>query len=426
MDQTYTNLLKKIPKGLVYRPPQADHWQLGGVTGIKGDPLTDGHWIAAGHIPAGENQENSYLDSEDCAAFGYNNRLEILWHRLYGTWRNFSDRWIGIVANTDPDFGNDPHTIAEAGRHFGLVNESDLPFDDNVKSLAQFYSPKPPTRDLLEKGKTFLRQYTPNHDWVNSDPQSLKDALKYSPIGVSVCAWYRDENGFYYFPPGMMPNHDTTLVDYVDGGNWVVFDSYPDETGSYLKRIRWDVVFPYKSKRYWIGPGTDEQVSLIKQILNLFARILQIDSVIVANKIKQQNNPPIQPIASPAPVVQQQVYDFSNHDVARHSVRVICDEEKLDYETKNILTACLEVESGLNNKVSPCENKDKQGRVWSRDWGICQINDWFHIGEKKDFPSVEYVLANPEKCVRWMAKLFKAGQMSLWSSYVSGAYLKHL
>lgn len=124
-------------------------------------------------------------------------------------------------------------------------------------------------------------------------------------------------------------------------------------------------------------------------------------------------------------------------DNSRHSVRVICDnlgmplvptfnvDGKL-HLLKDVLCACIQVESGFNNNVKPHLNIDKTGRVWSRDWGICQVNDYWHIGAGKDFPSVDYVIANPDLVVAWMGKAFIGNQMNLWSSYTSGAFKKYL
>ncbi len=105
-----------------------------------------------------------------------------------------------------------------------------------------------------------------------------------------------------------------------------------------------------------------------------------------------------------------------------HGTRVLCDNAGLTYDEKNILCACIFQESRFNNNAK-CENKDKAGKVWSTDWGICQINDYWHIGPHKDFPSVQYVLDNPDKAVQWMIDYYQRnGNLNAWVSYSSGAY----
>lgn len=117
-------------------------------------------------------------------------------------------------------------------------------------------------------------------------------------------------------------------------------------------------------------------------------------------------------------------YLWDNFANSRHSVRVICDEEKLTLQEKNLICAVIQQESNFNNRAK-CENK-KSGKVWSTDWGICQINDHYHIGIGKSFPSVEYVLSNPDKVVRFMIKMYRAGRLNLWVAFSSGAYKKFL
>ena len=147
---------------------------------------------------------------------------------------------------------------------------------------------------------------------------------------------------------------------------------------------------------------------------------------------------PQQPPAPPTPPAAP-VYLWDTHDDARHSVRLICDEEGLPltptvlidgklYLEKDVVCACIEQESHFLTNPKPNQNKDpKTGAVWSTDYGIVQVNDHFHIGPGKDFPSVEYVIANPEACVRWMVRIMKAtGKLQPWSSYTTGAFKKYL
>lgn len=121
---------------------------------------------------------------------------------------------------------------------------------------------------------------------------------------------------------------------------------------------------------------------------------------------------------------------------AKHAVRVICDLEGLPvtptfnvngtlYLLKDVLCACVQVESAfLIDAVH--FNRDPRGNVISTDYGICQINDYWNIGPNKPFSSSQYVLANPQECVEWMAKKFLAGQQTLWASFTSGLYKKYL
>lgn len=124
------------------------------------------------------------------------------------------------------------------------------------------------------------------------------------------------------------------------------------------------------------------------------------------------------------------MYDFSTPQASFHSTRVICDEEGLTYAQKNIVCECIYQESTFLNYRSPGVpvtngNKDKTGKVWSTDFGICQVNDYFNIGPGKPFASVNYVMQHPDEVVRWMVRIMKkTGKLQPWSSYTTGAYKK--
>lgn len=107
----------------------------------------------------------------------------------------------------------------------------------------------------------------------------------------------------------------------------------------------------------------------------------------------------------------------------RHNVRVIADLEGLTTQQKIDLSSTVHCESNYN--PSCVHPNIVNGAVSSTDYGICQINDYWHIGPGKDFPSSQYVLQNPEACVRWMARQFKAGNARAWVCYLKGMYLNY-
>lgn len=189
-------------------------------------------------------------------------------------------------------------------------------------------------------------------------------------------------------------------------------------------------------------------INIFKALWNLFTAWLSkrlTQAPIVAPVIVEEASQPVHQIeeeGTPPPPAPAPEYLFDTPQNSRHSIRVICDEEGLplvptfkvserQYLLKDILCACIEQESRFYNvlpsgKPTTHPNLSKSGKLLSTDWGICQVNDYYHIGIGKSFPSVEYVMNNPDKVVRWMARLFKAGKMNLWSSFVSGAYEKYL
>ena len=130
------------------------------------------------------------------------------------------------------------------------------------------------------------------------------------------------------------------------------------------------------------------------------------------------------------------VYKWDNPADARLSVRELADSMGMSltptfnvdgklYLPKDVLCGCIEVESGFN-PLAIHQNKDITGKVWSTDYGICQINDYWNIGQGKPFQTSEFVLDNPEASVRYMITQFMAGNERLWASYTSGLFKKYL
>jgi hypothetical protein len=130
--------------------------------------------------------------------------------------------------------------------------------------------------------------------------------------------------------------------------------------------------------------------------------------------------PALKPVTPDAPA-----YAWHDYLSSKHSVRVICDEEGLTVAEKNLICACIQQESNFDNDAK-CFNKDANGKVLSVDVGIVQVNSYYHCGPGKDFPSTEYVIANPEKAVRWMIHMYRHGLLKQWVSFSSGAYKKYL
>ncbi len=138
-----------------------------------------------------------------------------------------------------------------------------------------------------------------------------------------------------------------------------------------------------------------------------------------------------QPVVTPNPVPMPPeplapILRFDTPHDAFHATRVMCDNAGLTFVQKDILCACVFQESRFLTNPKPNQNL-KNGKVWSTDYGIIQINDYFHIGPGKDFPSVQYVLDNPDKCIQWMIGVMKkTGALQPWSSFSSGAYKQWL
>lgn len=382
---------------------------------------TNGSWID--YLPEAESQLKT-TETWNCTAFGTLACFEILFRRLFKEKIEFSDRFTGIRAGTQPP-GNDPLTVGKAVYKGATIPEALLPFTLDIQSSAEYYSYKGGDEKVcVAKGQEYEETYNMNYEIVGTNTKSIIEALKTSPLGVSVRAWYKNDKGLYVKEVGEQDTHWTALVDYKEGEYWVVYDSYLQD-GSPIKKLAWDYPFGF-ILRYSLSlkPEAKKKVTLWQSLLKDFQRVLELiglRQVSLVEPIPAIKAPEENKKATPS-VVASPKYSWATKTETRHSCRVIMDEEGLNWGDKELLCRVINAESGFNIKAINV-NRDKNGNPLSTDYGICQINDYYHIGPGKNFKSVEEVLGEPEKSVRFMIKMFKAGKLNLWIAYKSGAYL---
>lgn len=251
-------------------PPKIDetHYVLGGVATLGGQEVlqANGQWDA--YIPQVEIQAQRGIETYNCSAFGTTSILEFLHLKIYGEQINSSDRYLGIMAGTKPP-GNDPHTVVQAIRHDGLVPEEYLPFSTNIKTVEEYYSflYGDETRCTVE-GQRFLQRYQVGHEWVwtgiiakEERTAKMKEALQYSPLGVSVSAWYQEDG--VYVDKGKLNNHWCVCYGWNDEG-WKIFDSYD----SSLKTLSYDHKIQF-CKRYSLTKKTTRHNWFIDLLIRL-------------------------------------------------------------------------------------------------------------------------------------------------------------
>ena len=233
--------------GYIPDPIDIDRDYIFGGNGNLGGTILqpDGQWLE--YVPQGETQYNFGFDTQACVSFGTLSACEILLRRMYDVTENFSDRFLAKASLTTPQ-GNSPQKVGEALRKYGVPREKDYPITEDLTSWERFYAALPEgIKDLAEQ---FLTLFSFNHEYVPTNHSSLKSALKYSPLGVAVSAWTRNEEGFYISP--FPNNHWTVLIGYVEGKYWLAYDSYTDFDGVFIKRLAWDHNFS-QAKRYAIN-----------------------------------------------------------------------------------------------------------------------------------------------------------------------------
>lgn len=404
------------------------------------DPILmlGGHGWGA-YLPADERQMMIDGDTYACTVFGTLNALEIISKHKTKNSYNFSDRYGAIGGDVIAGIGGDPVKVFNAfAKNIGVIDEPYLPLRDGMK-LEEFYSPKPLTHALLDRGKKWLKTHELKMEWVPTDANSMKDALQYSPLCVAVYAWVMGPDGKYIRPPNGQDIHWTTLYDYVDGDYWMVYDS---SNNTHL-RLAWDfgftTIFRYAILDKIPDPSWYE--NLIRSLVAVLAQLglakapqEAFQTVIKATVDEIEANTPDTPVSQPVDTQithqtdtendVQPKYVWDSPEASKHSFRVICDEEGLNWGEKNLLCAVLMAESGF--KMSAVnENRNAKGEVTSRDWGIYQFNDYWYI-EKMHLITIEQAKNDPEFGARLFIKRYKAGFLKDWVGYISGAYKLYL
>ena len=235
---------------------------------IQSEPIQiNGQWDE--FLPQKEIQYADGIDTYNCTAFGSSNMIEILEKRLTGIEQNYSDRAIGIVADTMPP-GNNPHVVLESIRKSGLIDEEELPF--NSPNYHLYYQPKPLPNTLAKKASLWLEKWILKHEWVDGDADSMIEALKYSPLGVGVYAWAIDDETFRYVrPKGKKDTHWCVIYGYKQNEYWKCFDSSDNS----VKSLSWDFGFKYVKRVYLGRAFPKDKMPRLIEILNNIIEILK-------------------------------------------------------------------------------------------------------------------------------------------------------
>lgn len=397
------------------------------VFGSVGIPLPvikeDGDWSK--HLPQEEQQHYTGFDTYGCTVYATTNAIETLENFLYGIKSNHSDRYVYNDVGIEPP-GSDPHLVATHIRGAGLIDQQELP--NETANFEEYKTPRPLPVSLRIKGQQWLNKQMLGHQWLwTSKPDNdtrlklLKEALTKGTVCVSVSAWYQDDKGLFYSPKGSLNGHWTFIYKIDDTGIYV-FDSYRDaKTGTFLKKLTLDHDIQYAKVYYFTKPDKTQNwlIDLIKSFMSLVGLLEK--KVEVIKKVDNPTEVKLDEVYNEVKETLMEKYDWSTQEKARHSVRVICDEERLSVQDKNDLCATVGGESAWLPRATGKPNKDG-----TRDYGIAQLNSKYWIGEGKLYPNIEAVYNDPEGCIRWMCKQWKAGNKNWWYAFKKKSYLKYM
>lgn len=227
-----------------------------------------GNWES--HLPKFEKQRTGNdQETSACSVFASLSQIETMENFLYQKEPNYSERFTYNLVPVEPSYGADPQRTHECIRANGVVDEDLLPM---TRSLVEYIDKSALTGSLRAKGMNWLVNNTYMHEWVwtqSTRPDNyievLKEALKTSPIAVSVSAW-NFQNGVYVSNQGSVNNHYVLLYKIDEEGYPWVFDTYDQSKKKLAKdhNIR-------RAKRIWINkktrPAMRQHISILESIL---------------------------------------------------------------------------------------------------------------------------------------------------------------
>lgn len=383
------------------------------------------------YLPVGQIQYSQWGDYMDCATrdpinaveayltYAYRNGLLLPENKAFLEQYGYvtydqrilvSNRFNAILSGTTRR-GNSLKAPLQSIHSDGFIPQHMLP--EEGFTFDSYHDEKAITNRMREIGKEAAKRFTFAYDQAKQS--QFAGIAEKDFVSVALYAWPQAKNGVY--PKTDKPsNHAVAIFR----PRYFVIDNYFEAEGDFIKELAPDFVFYEDGYRMYFS---SQQVPKKVTIADLLAYVPLLQAALIQigllRKQQQEELPVPQPV--PATPVTELKWDKAN---ARHSVRVICDEMGLTLYEKNVITACIQQESGFDNAAVGRNMRD--GKLLSTDWGICQINDYWHVGPGKKWSSVQQILDNPEKAVRWMITLYKQGQLKLWVSYSSGAYMKYM
>lgn len=302
-----------IPKNFIY-PDIPENVFVFGSNQIKGVPLRpDGDW--RNFLPSEELQTRNNVESSSCYVHANQHAISTLLEEQYGIPdSDFSERFNALLSNGTPN-GGDPLACGQSIRHDGLIADSLMPFSQDIVTWPLFHSWFDTSEaNCRTEGKNWLSKWQPNYDIVfkmNDDVKvkysQLREALKYSPIAVSVYGWV-EENGLYIKPAGTQDNHLVECVYLDDQNRMYIRDTY----SPFLK-----ILEPFYNSSFamrWAITKLEltEKKSLLLQLLDAITKLLKLFSI----QDQEKNTPPVI-----VPVVKRTVNDLANAIAIYENVR---------------------------------------------------------------------------------------------------------
>lgn len=277
-------------RGFTYKPSPRRAWHAGSkkaTARFGAAPLMPSGHGWANYRVGDELQRRGNVESYCCTVYA---SLKA-WLTLY-KYHNYgmsaplpldcAERFNAVMAGIVPP-GANPHDVCESIRTWGVISQSLLPFDDSIKTTDDFFKPKPMDEDLVAKAKKTVQAFDWGHEYIFNDapngsstpgkPAMLKNALTRGTVCISMYAW-KFNGQYYYKDVGDVDEHWIHLLDFSDGDYWLIEDQYPDEQGSFLKKIKWDTDFQ-TAELFFLQPNVSGIAPNDRSLLSNLIRLAQ-------------------------------------------------------------------------------------------------------------------------------------------------------
>lgn len=267
-----------VPKNFHYPVIKETDFHFGSLSGLVSPLLRpDGDW--RDYTPPPETQEVNGVESAACFIEAQQHTIATIMEEQFGIKdQNFAARFNIQFTNATPT-GGDPLQAAQSFRDDGLIPDAMLPFTEDIRSWEEFNSFKgADSAACIAYGKGWRQAWEPTYeivirkeDSIGAKYQKLSQALKHSPVDVSVYAWVRDGSNQYIKPVGVEDNHLVELV-YVDNNNCpYIFDTY----APFIKKLApmYDFDFGIKHSLKKLDVRQTE-ISIIQKLIVLLKQLL--------------------------------------------------------------------------------------------------------------------------------------------------------
>lgn len=270
--------MNKLIHSFIYPEIKKDDRRYAGISGSEIN--SKGDW--SDFLPPFEDQNVAGVESSACYVEGNQAVVATLKEYIYGILDENNSARFNALLSKGTSTGGDPLKAGYSIKTDGLIPQSMMDWH-GVNSWEYFHSWNGVDKaQCLVKGQQEAIQWDKKYYILSekNDPlevkyNNLRQALKRSPVALSVYAWI-ERNGKYYKPQGARDTHLVMAIGLTDKNEIIIRDTYKP----YIKILEANTDFDFSM--YWIlrKKSTEEvlndtQKSLIINLLKYVVILLK-------------------------------------------------------------------------------------------------------------------------------------------------------